>query len=78
MNQLPQFASDNWSGLCPEALEYLLRANTGSAPAYGHDEWTARAADGIRVLFGHDAEVFFAFNGTAANSMALAHLCQPY
>jgi threonine aldolase len=22
--------------------------------------------------------VFFVFNGTAANSMALAHLCQPY
>jgi len=78
MNQLPQFVSDNWSGLCPEALDYLIRANAGSAPAYGHDEWTARAADGIRELFEHDAEVFFAFNGTAANSMALAHLCQPY
>jgi threonine aldolase len=78
MTQEPQFASDNWSGLCPEALEYLIRANAGSSPAYGHDHWTARAADGIRELFEHDAEVFFAFNGTAANSMALAHLCQPY
>jgi len=75
---MPQFASDNWSGLCPEALDCLVRANRGSAPAYGHDEWTARAADAVRGLFGHDAEVFFAFNGTAANSMALAHLCQPY
>lgn len=74
----PAFASDNWSGYCPEALDYLVRANTGSAPAYGFDEWTARAADAIRGLFEHDAEVFFAFNGTAANSMALAHLCQPY
>jgi threonine aldolase len=73
-----EFASDNWSGLCPEALEYLVRANAGSAPAYGFDEWTARAADAIRALFEHDAEVFFAFNGTAANSMALAHLCHPY
>lgn len=78
MKQGPQFASDNWSGLCPEALEYFIRANAGSAPAYGHDEWTTRAADAIRDLFEHDAEVFFAFNGTAANSMALAHLCQPY
>jgi threonine aldolase len=78
MNALPHFASDNWSGFCPEALEYLVRANDGSAPAYGLDDWTARAADAIRELFEHDAEVFFAFNGTAANSMALAHLCQPY
>ena len=23
----PSFASDNWSGFCPEALEYLNRAN---------------------------------------------------
>ena len=80
MNRLehPSFASDNWSGLCPEALEYLVRANSDSAPAYGFDDWTARAADAIRELFEHDAEVFFVFNGTAANSLALAHLCQPY
>ena len=78
MTTAPQFASDNWSGLCPEALDYLIRANAGSAPAYGFDDWTARAADAVRELFEHDAEVFFAFNGTAANSMALAHLCQPY
>lgn len=78
MRTRSEFASDNWSGLCPEALEYLVGANRGSAPAYGFDEWTTRAADAIRALFEHDAEVFFAFNGTAANSMALAHLCQPY
>ena len=77
-NSLCEFASDNWSGFCPEALDYLVRANQGSAPAYGLDAWTAGAADAIRTLFEHDAEVFFAFNGTAANSMALAHLCQPY
>ena len=51
MTSFPQFASDNWSGLCPEALEYLIRANGGSAPAYGFDEWTARAADAFRELF---------------------------
>ena len=80
MNSLeyPAYASDNWSGLCPEALEYLIRANVGSAPAYGFDDWTARAADAVRELFEQDAEVFFVFNGTAANSLALAHLCQPY
>jgi threonine aldolase len=44
MNMLdqPSFASDNWSGLCPEALDYLGRANSGSAPAYGFDDWAPR------------------------------------
>jgi threonine aldolase len=56
----------------------MAQANHGHAPAYGDDAWTARAADMIRELFETDCEVFFAFNGTAANSMALAALCQSY
>lgn len=73
-----QFASDNYSGICPEALEYMLEANEGSAPAYGDDIWTQRAADQFRSLFETDCEVFFVFNGTAANSLSLAALCQSY
>ena len=73
-----QFASDNWSGICPEALEALAAANTGHAPAYGEDEFTRRACDLIRDFFESDCEVFFVFNGTAANSLALATLCQSY
>ncbi|NJR60330.1 MAG: low specificity L-threonine aldolase [Cyanobacteria bacterium CRU_2_1] len=75
---LEQFASDNGSGMCPEALEYTLRANQGNAPAYGNDEWTQRASDYFRELFEIDCEVFFVFNGTAANSLSLASLCQSY
>ncbi|MBD3880305.1 low specificity L-threonine aldolase [Phormidium tenue FACHB-886] len=77
-NTLEQFASDNYSGICPEALEYMLQANEGDAPAYGNDEWTQRASDYFRDLFETDCEVFFVFNGTAANSLALAALCQSY
>lgn len=73
-----QFASDNGAGICPEAWEALVRANTGHAPAYGEDRWTARAADLLRELFEIDCEVFFVFNGTAANALALAALCQSY
>jgi threonine aldolase len=78
MSQRADFASDNCAGLCPDALSYLLRANAGSAPAYGQDEWTAGAASAIRDLFECNCEVFFVFNGTAANSLAIASLCQPY
>jgi threonine aldolase len=72
------FASDNYSGICPEAWDAMARANHGHAPAYGDDEWTARASNLLRELFEVDCEVFFAFNGTAANALALSALCQSY
>src|SRR6195256_3250728 len=74
-----QFASDNYAGICPEAWAAMAEANQGHARAYGDDAWTQAASDAFRDLFEKgDAEVFFAFNGTAANSLALASLCQSY
>ncbi len=72
------FASDNTSGVCPEAWEAMARANRDYAASYGNDAWTTRAADLLRGLFETDCEVFFVFNGTAANSLALASCCQSY
>ncbi|WP_119154713.1 threonine aldolase family protein [Caldimonas tepidiphila] len=73
------FASDNYAGMCPEALHWLLEANgSGHEPAYGDDRWTQRAADRLRELFQTEADVYFVFNGTAANSLALAAMCQSY
>ena len=74
-----QFASDNTAGICPEAWAALQSANAGYAPSYGADAWTERAAGLIRALFEHDgAEVFFVFNGTAANALSLAALTRSY
>jgi threonine aldolase len=72
------FASDNYAGICPEAFAALSEANLSHAPGYGDDRWTAEAADLIRATFACDCEVFFVFNGTAANSLALSALCQSY
>lgn len=72
------FASDNYSGMAPEAWQALEAANEGYADAYGDDPWTLRAADKIREVFETDCEVFFAFNGTASNALALASMCQSY
>ncbi|MBL9206647.1 MAG: low specificity L-threonine aldolase [Opitutaceae bacterium] len=73
------FASDNTSGICPEAWSALTQANQGRVPSYGTDDWTRRACDLIREVFEKpDAEIFFVFNGTSANSLALASLCQSY
>jgi threonine aldolase len=73
-----QFASDNYAGICPEAWQSLEDARHGHCPAYGEDPWTQHASDLLRELFETDCEVFFAFNGTASNSLALAALCQSY
>ncbi|MEO6919374.1 MAG: low specificity L-threonine aldolase [Collimonas sp.] len=76
---MQHFASDNQAGICPEALEYLLKSNdSGHEPSYGDDAWTQRVCDRVRDLFQTDCDVFFVFNGTAANSLALASLCQSY
>lgn len=79
MQPMQHFASDNYAGFCPESLKYFLEANgSGHEPAYGDDSWTQRVCDRIRDLFETDCEVFFVFNGTAANSLALSSLCQSY
>ncbi len=72
----PQFASDNYAGVCPEAMSALVAANTGHAPGYGADDWTEAAADAIRAAFETDCSVYFVFNGTAANALALSAICR--
>ncbi|MCB1761042.1 MAG: low specificity L-threonine aldolase [Gammaproteobacteria bacterium] len=73
-----QFASDNYAGICDSAWRAMAQANLGHAQAYGDDPWTARAADRLRELFDSDCEIFFVFNGTAGNALALASLCSSY
>ena len=73
-----QFASDNYAGICPEAFAAMAKANAGHEVGYGSDGWTAKASDLIRDVFEIECEVFFVFNGTSANSLALASLCQSY
>lgn len=72
------FGSDNHSGICPEAFAALAAANEGHVPGYGNDPWTTKAADLIREVFETKCEVFFVFNGTAANSLALSSICRSY
>jgi threonine aldolase len=78
MKRNRQFASDNYSGICPEAWAAMAEANTGHEVSYGDDTWTQRATDLIREIFETECEVFFVFNGTSANSLSLASLCRPY
>jgi len=72
------FASDNNAPVCPEAWDAMAVANTEHSGAYGSDSWTAEACDLMRGIFETNCEVFFVFNGTAANSLALASMAQSY
>jgi threonine aldolase len=72
------FGSDNHSGVHPAIMRAIESANTDHTVAYGDDPWTARAKDKFREMFGSDIEVFFVFNGTAANVLGLSALLKPF
>ena len=71
------FASDNNAGVHPEVLQALAAANTGHTVGYGDDIYTERARAKFREHFG-DVEVFFVFNGTAANVLSLQSLTRSF
>lgn len=64
------FASDNYSGVHPRIMEVLIKANADHEYAYGLDSYTEKATKAIKKILG-DVEVFFVFNGTAANVLSL-------
>lgn len=72
------FASDNYSGVHPEIIEALVRANQDHQGSYGNDEFTARAIGLFKKHFGNTTEVFFVYNGTGANVLGLNALTQSF
>lgn len=64
------FASDNYSGVHEKVMEKLIEANRGHAFAYGEDPITRAAEERFKEVFG-DVEVYFVYNGTGANVLAL-------
>jgi len=72
------FASDNYSGVHPEVMEALIKANQGHASSYGADEYTGRAERAFKKIFGDDIEVFLVYNGTGANVLGLSSITQSF
>ncbi len=72
------FASDNYSGVHPAIMEALQRANSGHAPSYGGDEFTANAVQKFKNFFGADADVYLVYNGTGANVLGLQTLTRSF
>ena len=71
-------ASDNVTGMSEAVMAALLKANAGSEPAYGADQWTARAEKLLADVFEHEVSVFLVATGTGANALALAALTPPW
>ena len=78
MKPVRSFASDNNAVVHPEVLDAMKRANEGHVVGYGDDLHTQSAIGKFREHFGEDVEVFFVFNGTAANVLSLQALARPY
>jgi threonine aldolase len=72
------FGSDNHAGAHPAILAAIAAANRGPAVAYGADSHTAHAVDRFKEHFGADIDVYFVFNGTGANVIALKTLTRPF
>jgi threonine aldolase len=72
------FASDNNSGIHPEILKAIGKANSGHTTGYGGDIYTEQATEKFRDLFGNDADVYFCFNGTGANVLSISTLARSF
>lgn len=72
------FASDNNAGVHPEVLKAVSAVNQGHVVGYGDDPYTDSAVRLFKRHFGDGIEVFFVFNGTAANCLGLKALTNSY
>ena len=70
--------SDNVTGVAPEILDAILRANHGTATSYGADELTTGLGDRFSEVFGKSCAVQPLGTGTATNALALSLLTPPW
>jgi threonine aldolase len=72
------FASDNGAGVAPEILDAIVASSRVNAPAYGADDYTARAQSRLSQAFETEVAAFLVATGTAANALALSALVKPW
>jgi threonine aldolase len=72
------FASDNGAGVAAPILDAIVGSSRVNAPAYGADDYTARAEALLSEVFERKASAFLVATGTAANALSLAALAAPW
>lgn len=78
MTHIRGFASDNNSGVLPEVLDAIKYVNNGHAVGYGGDKYTQDTIALFRSVFGVPLDLFFVYNGTGANVVALQAMTRPF
>lgn len=72
------FASDNNAGVLPEVMQELGKVNKGHTVGYGGDAFTELAIKLFKREMGTSTEVFFVYNGTGANVIAIQALARSF
>lgn len=72
------FRSDNEAPVAPEILDAVAAVNQGFVHAYGEDQLTADLEQKFSEVFATDVLVWPLATGTAANSLAMAQICEPF
>ena len=73
------FASDNSGPVHPAVMAAMAEANQGYAMGYGDDPQMDEVRTRLREVFeAPSAAIYLVTTGTAANSLALATLCNPW
>ena len=72
------FGSDNHSSVHPNIMSALKNSNEGYKVAYGEDEITQKAIKKFKDIFGKNIDVYFVYNGTAANILGLKNVTNSF
>lgn len=72
------FGSDTYSGVSQEIMEYLVRINRGHSVGYGEDKYTQKALELFKEELGAQIDVYFLYNTTACNTLALSMMTQSF
>ncbi len=73
------FGSDNLPGASARIIQSLCDAYTDTADsAYGEDSYCKAAVEALRRVFDTDLKAYFVISGTAANTLALSTMVQPW
>lgn len=72
------FGSDNHSGVHPDIMEAILKANVGYTHSYGDDPFTLEAIEKFKEHFGENIDVYFVLTGTGANVISLQNFLKPF
>jgi threonine aldolase len=77
-DQQKSFGSDNHSGMHPDILKALEKANLGDYHSYGDDPYSREVNAKFKELLGEKIASFLVFNGTGANTLGLKSVTRPF